>query len=91
MSTVNNTYPSFEFSASELSAFGISIDVFTISLKDGKLIHFTPDDRQAFRDWLMANGVRDIKTDIPILLEDKPGKKSTKWYKRLIKKVRGNE
>lgn len=63
MDTANNTYPALKFPSSELSAFTYSIDCFIISLKNGELINFTPDNVQTFYDWLIANGVRDIKKE----------------------------
>lgn len=60
MDTANNTYPSLQFTASELSAFTVSFDSFIISLKNGELIHFTPDNIENFHDWLTAHGVRDV-------------------------------
>lgn len=64
MDTANNTYPAFTFPATELSAFAVSVDFFIISLKNGKIIHFTPDNALTFYDWLVAHGVRDIKVEI---------------------------
>ncbi|WP_134091130.1 hypothetical protein [Olivibacter sp. XZL3] len=63
MDTAKNTYPAFEFPASELSAFAVTIDFFSISLKSGKIIHFQPEDVQSFYDWLVAHGIRDIQKE----------------------------
>lgn len=60
MDTDNKLYPGLQFPASELSAFAVCIDLFIISLKDGEIIRFTPDNVQVFNDWLISNGVRDV-------------------------------
>ncbi|MBN8784278.1 MAG: hypothetical protein J0G98_14560 [Terrimonas ferruginea] len=62
MDTGNETYPAFNIPAAELSAFTVSIDLFIISLKNGELIRFTPDDVGRFYDWLISHNVRDIRT-----------------------------
>lgn len=63
MDTDNKNYPALQFASSELSAFAVCIDLFIISLKNGELIRFTPDNVQRFQDWLIAHGVRDVKND----------------------------
>lgn len=63
MDTANNTYLAFQFPASELSAFAIASGIFTISLKNGKIVHFCPDDVQHFHDWLTAHEIRDIQKE----------------------------
>ncbi len=54
-------YPDFEYTAAELSAYTVSIDVFIISLKNQQLIHFTPKDADAFEKWLVKHHIRDIR------------------------------
>ncbi|MDX3913922.1 MAG: hypothetical protein QHC79_10335 [Pseudosphingobacterium sp.] len=61
MDTVNNTYPALEFPASELSAFTVASGCFSISLKDGKIIHFTPENEDDFYRWLIFHNIRDIR------------------------------
>lgn len=61
----NNTYPGFGHPASELSAFTNTLDVFIISLKDGAIVQFTPEDTHGFLSWLQKNSVRNINTDEP--------------------------
>ncbi|CAI9686774.1 hypothetical protein EAVNVH72_03485 [Elizabethkingia anophelis] len=58
MDNVNNTYPALEF-----PAFGFISNFFSISLKNGNIIHFTPDDIQSFYDWLISHGIRDIRAN----------------------------
>lgn len=68
MDTANETYPTFQFPASELSAFILTLDVFILSLKDGGLAKFTPDDVDAFYNWLIENNIRDVrKIHTPII------------------------
>ena len=56
----NQTFPGFEYSAEDLSAYLLCMDVFIISLMSTQIIHFTTPDVAAFREWLDRNGVRDI-------------------------------
>lgn len=56
-------YPGFDQPVSSLSKFHTAGDLFTILLKDGSIIHFTSNDPESFRQWLLANGVINIKAD----------------------------
>ncbi|MBS1773935.1 MAG: hypothetical protein JST82_13840 [Bacteroidetes bacterium] len=58
MSTKN--YPAFPHHASELSAFKLTLDIYIISLKNGNMVHFVPDDSDSFRRWLNQHHIRDI-------------------------------
>ncbi|GAB2971046.1 hypothetical protein GCM10027049_00670 [Mucilaginibacter puniceus] len=54
------TYPGFEYNANELCKFLASSDLFTILLKNGEIIHYTPLDKNAFIKWLQENKVTNI-------------------------------
>ena len=54
-------YPQFAYTANELSAFIFSVDTFTILLKEGGIVNYTPDNAETFRQWLQENNIRDIK------------------------------
>ncbi|MEC3880282.1 hypothetical protein [Parapedobacter sp. 10938] len=84
MKTVSNTYPGFKHAADELSAFSVSIDTFVISLKNRKLINFTPENTVAFYDWLIANNIRDIRKNET--KEVTPPTPSNKGWKDLFKR-----
>lgn len=45
-------FPDFDYTAVQLSKFLAATDFFTIMLKDGDIIHFTPKDVAAFQKWL---------------------------------------
>lgn len=62
MDTLTNYYPAFQHPAEQLSAFACCLGIFTISLKNGSLISFRPDDAEDFKGWLMAHDVRYIST-----------------------------
>ncbi|GAA0886474.1 hypothetical protein GCM10009120_50730 [Sphingobacterium siyangense subsp. cladoniae] len=53
-------YPDFDHPASQLSAFSLCIDVFIISLKNGDIVRFKPDEIAHFKEWLYRFEVRDI-------------------------------
>lgn len=56
-------YPDFDHPASQLSAFTFCIDLFILSLKNGEIVRFEPEDILHFGEWLKKNGVRDIRVD----------------------------
>lgn len=55
------TYPGFEYDANELCKFLASSDLFTILLKNGEIIHYTPSDKHAFIKWLLENNIQNIR------------------------------
>lgn len=75
MGIENNNYPGFNYEASELSAFLLSLDVFIIALKDGGTINFIPENIEDFRKWLLNLSVRDIKKDDGIRKNNKSARR----------------
>lgn len=61
--TAANMFPGFDYSAEQLSKFLSASDFFTIMLKDGGVIHFTPKDVPAFQEWLERNKVQNIRRE----------------------------
>ncbi len=57
------SYPGFDYKASELSKFLAVSNFFTIMLKDGGIIHYTPLDENSFRQWLLDNKITDIRNE----------------------------
>ncbi|MCA6441086.1 MULTISPECIES: hypothetical protein [unclassified Arcicella] len=57
-------YPEFGYPVSHLSAFSLCIDTYIISLKNGKIVRFKPDETDHFREWLNCYNVRDIEIDL---------------------------
>ena len=53
----------FTFTPRQLSAFSVCMDTFIISLKNGEIVHHTPDDPSAFLRWLEEHNVRNISAD----------------------------
>lgn len=54
----------FTFEASELSAFANTFGTFIISLKNGNIVHYTPEDEAAFYEWLQASNVREVDSPV---------------------------
>lgn len=54
-------YIGFPYPATDLSKFIAAGNIFTIMLKAGDIIHFTPDDTLKFKKWLNENGITDIR------------------------------
>jgi hypothetical protein len=61
--SANSRYPGFDYPASDLFKFLAASNFFTIVLKEGRIIHFTPDDANSFRHWLLLNEIIDIRTE----------------------------
>ena len=60
--SANSRYPGFDHPASDLFKFLAASNFFTIMLKEGRIIHFTPDDENSFRHWLLLNKIIDLRT-----------------------------
>jgi hypothetical protein len=60
-----NKYPDFDYVATELSAYTVSVGVFIISLKNTNVSHFTPGDVEAFEKWLIKHqiNIRKIRVN----------------------------
>ncbi|OJY83542.1 MAG: hypothetical protein BGP13_02130 [Sphingobacteriales bacterium 40-81] len=60
-------YSEFDHPTSQLSAFSLCIGVFIISLKNGGIVRFKPNEIAHFKEWLDHYKVRDIAVndDIP--------------------------
>ncbi len=54
-------YEGFKYTAKQLKKFMEAAGIFTISLRTNDIIHHTPDDPKAFREWLTVNGIEDIR------------------------------
>lgn len=61
--TLANCYPDFEYTAGELAKFLAASDFFTIMLKNGDIIHFTPKDVGAFQKWLDKNNIPNVRSE----------------------------
>jgi hypothetical protein len=59
----NDTYPGFAYRAKELSAYLFGSNLFTISLKDKRIIHHQVADNDGFKAWLDAHKVRDVNKE----------------------------
>jgi len=55
-----NTYEGFAYTAQEVTAFLVSMDVFIISLRRIEVIQYKPDDIEKFRQWLKSHNIREI-------------------------------
>lgn len=80
-------YPEFDHPATQLSAFSLCIDVFIISLKNGEIVHFKPNEIAHFKDWLDRFKVRDIEVDkgIPYVTRTPNLSKAPNGFFNLIK------
>lgn len=56
-------YPGFDHQPETLLKFIASSDIFTILLNNGAIIHYVPEDKNAFYKWLIHHKVEDIKLD----------------------------
>lgn len=56
-------YPDFDYTAKQLSKFLAASEFFTIMLKNGDIVHFTPKDMSAFKKWLEQNNIPNIRAE----------------------------
>ncbi|OJY97484.1 MAG: hypothetical protein DI535_21960 [Citrobacter freundii] len=61
--TSADQFPDFDYTAGQLSKFLAASDFFTIMLKNGDIIHFTPKDVPAFKKWLEKNKISNIRSE----------------------------
>jgi len=61
--TAINCYPDFDYTAEQLSKYLSASDLYTIMLKNGEIIHFTPKDSAAFEKWLEQNNIPNIRSE----------------------------
>lgn len=55
-------FDGFEYAADRLQKFLLTAGIFTLSLKQSaEVVHYSPDDTEAFRTWLLQNGVEDMR------------------------------
>ncbi|MBB5634552.1 hypothetical protein HDE68_000437 [Pedobacter cryoconitis] len=59
-----DSYPGFEYPVHLLRKFICAVDIFTILLQDGKIVHYRAADTNRFRSWLIAHQVEDIKPEL---------------------------
>lgn len=52
-------FPDFPYRAIEVVRFIQSKELFTCMLRNGRVIHFCPEDVELFKLWLSENGIRD--------------------------------
>ncbi|ASE60482.1 MAG: hypothetical protein JSS67_12735 [Bacteroidetes bacterium] len=81
-------YPEFSYPALHLSAFTLCIDVFIISLKNGEIVRFKPNEIAHFKEWLNRFKVRDITVNDGIPHTDRTSNlsKPTHGFFNLIKR-----
>lgn len=56
-------FPGFEYSASELIKYITVVRDFSLILKSGEIIKFTPHDDVSFEQWLNENNVQNIRKE----------------------------
>lgn len=49
------------YHSNEIIKFAASCGIFSLLLKCGDVIHFTPQDPENFKAWLIENNIEDIK------------------------------
>lgn len=61
--TSASNYPDFEYTAEQLAKYLVASDFFTIMLKNGDVIHFTPKDADDFKKWLEKHNISSIRSE----------------------------
>jgi len=55
--------PVFEYAPEALTTCIEASGIFTILLKSGRIVHFSPQDPEAFCNWLLRQGIPDIRAE----------------------------
>lgn len=58
-----NYFPGFEYPASELIKYITVVKDFSLMLKSGEFIKFTPIDSNLFKQWLDENDIQNIRNE----------------------------
>lgn len=61
MKTTSEHFPGFAYSVKELYQYIAVADLFTIILDNGDIIKFTPNRPEEFEQWLLDNGIGNIR------------------------------
>lgn len=51
-----DAFPKFEYRGREVVRFIQAGELFTCMLRNGRVVHFCPEDIEAFKSWLEFNG-----------------------------------
>lgn len=64
-SLAKEAYPGFPYPIYRLTAYAFSskYGIFVLSLKEGSLISFFPENIDAFKSWLDHNGIKDVSNE----------------------------
>jgi hypothetical protein len=54
------SYPEFGYAPNEINKYIEALGLFSILLKNGNIVHFTPQNREDFRMWLTRHNIKDI-------------------------------
>ncbi|MEN0053543.1 MAG: hypothetical protein AAGC65_07730 [Mucilaginibacter sp.] len=60
MKNIEKTFADFSESATNIKKFKAASDLFTIMLKNGRIVHYTSKEPLKFKKWLLENDVEDI-------------------------------
>ena len=60
---INSRYEDLTPDIKEISKFASAAGIFTLLLKNGKIMHFIPKDGEKFRRWLVFHNIADAKVD----------------------------
>lgn len=60
---VESRFEGFDHPIDAVVKFLATTEFFTLMLKNGEIVHFSPDDPAAFRKWLRGHRVPDIRED----------------------------
>ena len=61
--SASSHYPGFDYPANQIFKFLAALDFFTIILQNGEIVHYKASDEDAFRQWLTANNIPDVRTE----------------------------
>lgn len=59
--SINAAYPDFEHEAKELNRYIEASGLFSILLKCGTIVHYTPVHADDFRNWLTSHDIVNLR------------------------------
>lgn len=61
MPNADTSPTSFGYRSEDIKKYVLAAGLFTLMLQSGKIIHYEPEDAEAFERWLLHNGIQNIR------------------------------
>ncbi|HQW94281.1 MAG TPA: hypothetical protein PLU58_00680 [Saprospiraceae bacterium] len=54
-------YHGFEYTSADLTKYIEAAGVFSILLRNGSVVHFFPESKEGFREWLQKHKIQNVR------------------------------